>query len=200
MSNNDIYGGKFCSPDEYQISTIGTGYIANYASGNEAKQSGATLTNKRIYFSGSVYMRNTKGHFSSYQQRKIINIRDITGTSYDFYRPLQYVLWGVLLPILCPGITSILTDGNGDAMFSMFVISIILSIVLVIIYFVKRMTLLTIEYAGGNIAFNVRWIQKHEQDDFIRNIHLVLDKIYGAEAVTHDCVNTSEVFTDLPDL
>jgi hypothetical protein len=63
------------------------------------------------------------------------------------------------------------------------------------------MTLLTIEYAGGNIAFDVRWLQKHEQDDFIRNIHLAKDNLYGKAAALQGFVSTDdEADNSIPDL
>ncbi len=91
MSNKGNYGGTFCAPDERQISTIGSGYMANIISDSNVSKAGATLTNKRIYFSGSVYTLNHRGHFVSYKQRKIVNINDVTGTGYVFYRPLHYI-------------------------------------------------------------------------------------------------------------
>ena len=189
------YGGVFCSPDERQISTIGTGYIANYVSGGGARQAGATLTSKRIYFSGAVFTRNDRGRFVSYKQRKIVNVRDVTGTGYDFYRPLHLILWGIILMILCP-LIALVTDSE-DAIVPVSILLIVLFIGFLIAYFVKRMTLLYVEYAGGNIAFNVKWIQKHEQDDFIRNIHLVKDKLYSSAALDQGFVTTPDEIPDL---
>jgi uncharacterized membrane protein YgdD (TMEM256/DUF423 family) len=200
MSSKNVYGEQFCSPDEQQISTLGTGYIANYASGGGARQAGATLTNKRIYFSGTVYTRNSKGHFVSYKQRKIVNTRDVTGTGYDFYRPLHLVLWGILLLVLCPLVSAILSEGDGEIVGPMLVVGILLFVGFIIAYFVKRMTLLYVEYAGGNIAFNVKWIQKHEQDDFIRNIHLVKDKLYSTAAVAQGFFSEHKETDEIPEL
>lgn len=190
--------GLFCSPDEQQISTIGTGYVANYVSGGGGKQAGSTLTNKRIYFSGNVFTRNSRGHFVSYKQRKIVNARDVTGTGYDFYRPLHFVFWGILLLILCP-MVAIIMDSE-DAIGPLLVMGIVLLVGFIIAYFIKRMTLLYIEYAGGNIAFDVRWIQKHEQDDFIRNIHLVKDKLYSTAANAQGFVSDREAVDEIPEL
>lgn len=126
----------------------------------------------------------------SYRQRKIVNVRDVTSTGYDFYRPLHLIFWGIILLILCP-LVAVIMD-NEEALLPMFIVGLVLFIGFLIAYFVKRMTLLYVEYAGGNIAFDVRWIQKHEQDDFIRNIHLVKDKLYSTAAV-------DQGFVSLPD-
>ena len=79
-------------------------------------------------------------------------------------------------------------------------IGIVLFAVFLVSYFVKRMTLLCVEYAGGNIAFDVRWIQAHEQDDFIRNIHLTKDKVYSKSAVEQGFVSNTDDEEQIPDL
>ena len=32
MADGSAYGGQFCSPDERSITTLGTGYVANFLS------------------------------------------------------------------------------------------------------------------------------------------------------------------------
>ena len=190
MSNGNVYGGQFCSPEERQICTIGTGYIANYISGSGAKQAGATLTNKRVYFSGTVYARNSSGRFSIFSRRQIVNTRDITGTGYDFYRPIQWLLWAFMFIAFSP--IAIFAIKSEDISMAVTVGLLVLSLVCFILYFALRQTLLFIEYAGGNIAFSVKMIQKHEQDDFIRNIHLAKDYLYGNSAVEQGFVNDGD--------
>jgi hypothetical protein len=68
-------------------------------------------------------------------------------------------------------------------------------------YSIYRKTLLTIEYAGGNIAFDARWLQAKEQDTFIRNIHLAKDKLVSMTAVEQGFVSgDNEVADEIPDL
>jgi len=202
MNNGNKYGGKFCSPDERQISTIGTGYLANTISDAGTKRAGATLTNKRVYFSGSVYTLNNKGRFVSYNQRKIINNRDITGTGYVYYRPLYYIWWSILSLVLgFIGMAYLANNSSDDDIaFIALALGVIFFIIFLIRYFIKRMTLLCVEYAGGNIAFDVRWIQKHEQDDFIRNIHLVKDNLYHRAAVDQGFTMDNDDSDIIPDL
>lgn len=202
MNNSSKYGGTFFSPDEHQICTIGTGYLANTISGAGSKRAGATLTNKRVYFSGSVYSLNNKGRFVSINQRKIVNNRDITGTGYVFYRPLHYVWWSIVSLVLGI-IISLYLDSqprSDEAPMFPLAIGIVLFAVFLVSYFIKRMTLLCVEYAGGNIAFDVRWIQKHEQDDFIRNIHLTKDIVYSKSAVEQGFVSNIDDEDQIPDL
>jgi len=202
MNNSNTYGGTFFAPDERQISTIGSGYLANSVFGSGTKRAGATLTNKRLYFSGSVYTLNSKGRFVSYIQRKIVNNRDITGAGYVFYRPLHYIWWGIIsLFAGFFGSLFIVSASDSEELAGIALwLGIILGITFIVSYFIKRMTLLCIEYAGGNIAFDVRWIEKQEQDDFIRNIHLVKDKLFSRSAADQGFagdVNDSDLIPEL---
>ena len=208
MAVRNTYGGKFCSPDERQIATIGTSYIANFLSGGGAKQAGATLTNRRIYFSGKVFSFNDNGHLSSVKQRKIVNVRDVTGVGYIQYNPIQYLVWGfavLIFGIMVFALTGTSTWqgwepsplGIGGLVTGMQV-----SICLIVLFFLYRKTLLSIEYAGGNIAFDARWLQSNEEDTFIRNIHLAKDKLYSVAAVEQGFVGGGEEIDadDTPDL
>lgn len=199
MSDSNIYGGQFCTPDEKSITTIGTGYIANYVSGGSTKQVGATLTNKRIYFSGKVFTFVGR-RATVLNRRQIVNVRDVTGTGYDFYRPIHFITLACLSVVL-----SLLVVLVGDLWGEMRVIipaiGIILGVAFLIRYFNKKQTLMFIEYAGGNIAFEVKWIQKHEQDNFIRNIHLAKDKLYSMTAAAQGFhANNLESSDEIPEL
>jgi hypothetical protein len=200
MNNSNVYGGVFCTPDERQVCAIGTGYLANFVSGGSGARAGATLTNKRVYFSGIVYTFIGR-KLAILSRRQIVNTRDITGTGYDFYRPIRYIIMAVLSLILLPVFGLIMRDNWGGG-FTGFAITfgIILFIVFLVTYFNKRRTLMFVEYAGGNIAFNVQWIQKHEQDDFIRNIHLVKDNLYSNAAEAQGFVTAESLVDVIPEL
>ena len=193
-SIGNTYGGKFCSPDESQIVTIGTGYIANFLSGGEIEKAGATLTNKRVYFSGNVFSFTDKGHLTSMKEQKIVNVRDVTGTGYKQFNPIQYIIWAVIA--LISGIVVYSTPMDNLGVW----IGGITFAVLIVVFFIRRKTLLTIEYAGGNIGFDVRWLQKKEQDVFIRNIHLAKDKLYSMTAVEQGFTVDSRESDEIPDL
>lgn len=200
-NNRNVYGGQFFSPDERQICTIGTGYLANYMAGGQGKRAGATLTNKRVYFSGTVYTF-INGRFSALNRRQIINTRDITGTGYDFYRPIGWIIAAVLSALAGLVVAFSIYP-------ALLIVGAILCIIFIIIYSNQRMTLIFIEYAGGVggiIAFDIRWIQKREQDDFMRSIHLVKDNLYKNAAEAQGFVSTknsgagSFTVDEIPDL
>jgi hypothetical protein len=181
MTNSNIYGGQFFSADEKEICSVGTGYIANYVSGGGISRAGATLTNKRVYFSGSTFYIDVKGDPVQLKQRKVINTRDITGTSYLFFNPINYVIYAALTAL--GGVGSMLFFGGTAGVIGL-MISLVIAGILGVKYYLACLTLISIEYAGGSIAFDVRWIQPHEQDNFIRNVHLAKDALHGITAAS----------------
>ena len=197
MENRNTYGGKFCSPDERQVTTIGTGYLASFLSGGGAERAGATLTNKRIYFSGKVFSLSDKGTLQSIKQQKIVNVRDVVGVGYMKHNPIQYIVRSVISLILGILMYEVSPLGAGGL-----VIGMLVSAVMIALFFLYRKTLLSIEYAGGNIAFDSRWIQLNEADTFIRNVLLTKDKLYSMAAIEQGFVidGSKAGADDKPDL
>jgi len=192
MANSNTYGGQFCSPDEWQITTLGSGYIANFLSGGGADKAGATLTNKRIYFSGNTFTFNDKGQLSSIKEQKIVNVRDVTGVGYKQHSPIQYIIYGAIALVL--GV--LLSELTSLAL----MLGLVISIAFFAVFFLGRKTLLSVEYAGGNISFDARWLQSNEQDVFIRNIHLAKDNLYSTAAVAQGFVSDFDAADEIPDL
>lgn len=196
----NVYGGEFCSPTEKQITTLGTGYVANFISSGGLGRSGATLTNKRVYFSGNAFTFNDKGSLVETKEQKIVNVRDVTGAGYKQYNPTHYIIKAAIAFVLglAFDLTFLDSFGIGSG------IGVLAGIGFGVMFHIYRKTLLSVEYAGGNISFDVRLFQPHEQDTFIRNIHLAKDKLYSRTAVEQGFTDSdsgdSEVDDDIPSL
>ena len=188
MPNSNVYGGQFFNNDEHEICSIGTGYVANFVSGGDASRAGATLTNKRIYFSGSIFTIKDDGEPVQLKQRKVVNTRDITGTGYLFYNPIKWLGYAIIAVVV--GIGSAFTM-DGNIAIGGLLLGLVVGGGCAAAWYTHRMTLFVIEYAGGSIAFDVRWVQAHEQDDFLRNIHLSKDALYGVSAAAQGFVSVS---------
>jgi|GEM_PF-2787083 len=181
QKNEAVHARNFCHPDEKAILTIGSGYVANFISGSGAGQVGATLTNKRIYFSGNVYTLDNNGKLQAVKQQKIVNVRDVTGNGYTTYSPIHLMIYGIFA--LLGGILSFAMEVDFSNILNIFGgVGLSVGVALIIAYFATAKTLLVIEYAGGNIAFNAAWLMSNEQDTFIKTIHLAKDKLYSTAA------------------
>ena len=190
MKEDSVYENDFLGSDERRISSIGAGYTADYKAKGKSGLLGATLTNKRVYFSGLFYTRNISGRYVLCKQRKIINIRDITGTGYDFCRPKQNIWLSIVFFLLAAVGSFIVIMYVPESMsyisnillFVSGAIPLGISILFICIYFAGKKTLFTIDYTGGNIAFNAKKIGPDEQNDFMRYIHHVKDALYSMVA------------------
>lgn len=61
--------------------------------------------------------------------------------------------------------------------FPLFRICLIFSIFFIFLYFKSRKTLISIQYAGGVIAFNVNWFPQSEIEDFQRQLRIAKDNV-----------------------
>jgi hypothetical protein len=174
----------FFSPNEKRITMLGTGYAANFITDGTLQSAGATLTNKRIYFSGKAFHLDAKGKPIMTKKRKILNVRDVTGTGYELYEPIHYLISGAVGALGAVG-------AQVGEFLGMFGIATGLGIaaISIALYFIYRKTLMYIEYAGGNIAFDVRWFLDADLDNFVRNIHLVKDKMYNTAATEQEVIS-----------
>jgi hypothetical protein len=158
--------GKFFSPIEKQIATIGTSYMIEFLSTGSIIKAGATLTNKRLYFSGKTLTTGPSRQFVT--SRKIVNVEDITGTGFIINSPIYLMVLSILS--ILGGIIGFATEITGVG-----VVGIILFILFLVIYYLRKETILFVEYAGGYIGFSVKWIEYAEQENFIKQIHLAKD-------------------------
>jgi len=158
---------KFCSSDEQEISTLGAGYQLG-----DQLEVGATLTNKRIYYSAGL-------------EKKVVGVHDVTGVGFKKLNPTQYIVYAVLG--LISGIVAYFLEFVGELGVS---IGIGVFIIFLIVYFVSRRAVFLIEYAGGKIEFYVEWAQSDKLRTFVYNIHLVKDKQLNITEIIERTNNT----------
>lgn len=69
----------------------------------------------------------------------------------------------------------------------MIFIPIIMSVLFYFIYYKSKKAIISIQYAGGEIAFDVKWFSQQEVDDFQRQLRLAKDmSLEEAENVTRE--------------
>jgi hypothetical protein len=181
LKSKNVRRCEFCSLDERAITTLGTGYVASFVAAGYMNRVGATVTNKRVYFSGTSFHLNSKGKPVQEKEQKIVNIRDVTSTGYKLYSPIHYLIAGGLAGL------GVLLGVNAVVGFEEGIMAGLAPVIIgIVLYHLYRKTLMCIEYPCGNIAFDVRWFEEGEPDAFIRNIHLLKDKIYSAAAAEQE--------------
>ena len=169
MIRNSIYGVQFDDPDEQQLATLGKGFASGDTLSVENNQPGATLTNKRVYFSGKIYNFAGKGLVIT-KQRRTFELHDITQMSYYTFRPIHFALIGIAL--LAIGLY-FLIDGIGryGFMFQFGAVGVVFGIVLLVVYLGEKKKLLLVVHKDGKLAFDEKWFLRDKLKDFINDFN-----------------------------
>ena len=100
----------------------------------------------------------------------------------------MYILAGMQAPVL-PILISLLL--------------LIVGIVCLCVYFVRKRTVFRIDYAGGNIGFDLRWITMDESENFQRVLRMCKDldeqKTKQNENAAVNAKNGNNTFSSVPD-
>ena len=155
--------------DEVIVAKLGNGYFQNLITTGDISKVNAILTQKRLYLSGKSYdISVSNGALTSFKISKVINIEDVTGTGFVYISNIKFILFAILFFIVA------LLTMNSYA--NLALISILISIALVIAFYINQKSIFKIEYAGGSIGFDVKWLNVNESVIFQKKIYQVKDK------------------------
>lgn len=164
---------NFVENDETAIATLGSGYLQNIVSGNVSSIK-AVLTQKRVYLCGKCLEKNGK-IWSRRKISRIIEVEDITGTGFEYANNIIWLILGIFIAAASVLLGIILGLAVYEEYFIILLFA-LASIPFFIINVLQRRTLFQIEYAGGKIGFDVKWLNPQESMYFQRQIHLIKAK------------------------
>ncbi len=164
----------FVNKNERLISTLGNSYIQNFISNGILSKGFSFITDKRVYFQGKSYnvFYNNSGNpkIVKNSRSQIVDLKDVTGTEIKHYNPIHYLIIAIVFFIFLLILLSI-----GFSEFKIYIIPIILAYVF--LYFKNKISLISIQYAGGEIAFDIRWFSQNEIDNFQKQLRLAKDNV-----------------------
>lgn len=164
----------FVNKNERLISTLGNSYIQNFISNGILSKGFSFITDKRVYFQGKSYnvFYNNSGNPKIFKNSRsqIVDLKDVTGTEIKHYNPIHYLIIAIVFFIFLLILLSI-----GFSEFKIYIIPIILAYVF--LYFKNKISLISIQYAGGEIAFDIRWFSQNEIDNFQKQLRLAKDNV-----------------------
>lgn len=159
-------------PDEKVLGKLGNGYLVNALFGR-ARNVNATLTDKRVYFKGEMYIGSTLKNMTKTTQSQIIDLEDVTGSGF-IYSTLSLIslfvfiitaLLGLLLVII-----SFFPSYDEEIVLLLSLIPFSFSAISLIVFLVKfilsRSVFFFIQYAGGNISVDAKIIGLPDVADF----------------------------------
>lgn len=166
----------FVNKNERLISTLGNSYIQNFISTGILSKGFSFITDKRVYFQGKSYnvFYNNSGNpkIVKNSRSQIVDLKDVTGTEIKHYNPIHYLILAIVFFI---GLIFTLSFGRNFYVFSYYIIPIVLAYVF--LYFKNKISLISIQYAGGEIAFDIRWFSQNEIDNFQKQLRLAKDNV-----------------------
>ena len=198
------YGGKykslFMSPNEKLVTVLGNSYVENFFQDGTVRNGFAVVSDKRAYFQGNNYYisHDAKGNkkIIKNQQSRTVDLKDVTGTGTDSYTNIAWKIWGFIsLIVVVFGLICFWTmtahaaesQPVSASASSMGSIDVILQLVLFAIptfcfymYQRSKVSLITIQYAGGEIGFDKNWFTQQEIDLFQKQLRLAKDKAIEA--------------------
>lgn len=215
----------FMSPKEKLVTTLGNTYIQNFLNNGSLKKGFAVVSDRRVYFQGTTYEIVTKksGRKKAIKTRKsrTVDLKDVTGTGYDCYSNYVIKILSILLFIagLIFWLTTLFSFEDKSyydtkLVFHLSGIHVVILCMLLLpglislaIYFHSKVNLVAVQFAGGEIAFDIRWFSEKEIADFQRQLRLakdraveeadnaVADKLQAAVSLASSGQQTSQVIS-----
>ena len=167
-------------PSEVHMGTLGVDYVSNFLISGDLSKTILVLTDKRLYQKGKAFERNSSNGFSQVNTQKVVDIKDITGTSLINYKPLllKILIMGLMVMFSLSSLSSLMIFFISDFRFkSLFQTLISIPIVFGLYWFYKKIDkrFFVVEYAGGSIATDSSLYKESEIHEFQKLISNLKD-------------------------
>lgn len=150
---------------ENVIAILGKNYAQNYLDTGNISNGFVILSNERVYFKGSC-MYKVNGKYHSSDEERVLDLKDVTGTGFETINPI-HLLWtaiGIWILTFFYWISPLSTKGQQFDL--IFCIGLVVGAVFAFRYITHKSTIFRIDYAGGNIAFDLVFASQNEAENF----------------------------------
>ncbi len=178
----------FMSQNERFVAVLGKDYSEKYLENGKCPEEFAIISDKRLYSFGRSYDIGTnlfgKKTVRENKQSKTIDLKDITGTGEEAYRPSRWLVLGIihLILIIVGLIGGMIIDVMQEAAEEVYTITgiIVVLFFFMIVYFIihirSKIRILAVQYNGSEMGFDMAYFTMEEIDDFQRNLRIAKDK------------------------
>jgi hypothetical protein len=184
----------FHSKDEEFIAMIGKGYLSSIIAGDDFSKTAVILSNKRIYQTGKIFEFNSENNALEITSgKKVINIEDVSGTSYRTltYPALLYI--GIFLLVFCLVMAfGVFKDADDAFKIITFCVGLVLAILFTVMYAIKSEQYFLIEYNGGTMGIPTKFYNEAELNEFQQIISAEKDSIKSGFKEYKECPFCSE--------
>ena len=191
----------FMSQNERLVAVLGKDYSEKYLEKGKCPEAFAIISDKRLYSFGRSYDIGTnlfgKKTVRENKQSKTIDLKDITGTWEGSYRPICWLMVGiihlilVIAGIIAGMILAVEQDTPTEAliMFGFIPVLLFFMIIYIIIHIVSKIRVLAVQYNGSEMGFDMAYFTTEEIDDFQRNLRIAKDKVIESNRNTEQTVS-----------
>ncbi|MCL2488471.1 MAG: SHOCT domain-containing protein [Oscillospiraceae bacterium] len=190
----------FVSNTEKFICSLGNTCAQTFLSTGVLGNGFAVLSDKRVYFKGTCFIREGK-RFSKRLEERIVDVKDVTGTGFIHKNPV----WALIVAIICcvlvffailsalSSVSMTVSSNNLQNRFSYrdnklsisdvlpffmpVIFFAVLTTVFLLIYRSQKRSLFEIQFAGGGIAFDTHWFKADESQKFQNCIRIAKDNV-----------------------
>lgn len=191
--NEKTFKDYFVDSSEKQITVLGGSFLHNFISNGDLSNGFCVVTDKRVYFKGKCYYKEGK-HYRRSTEERTVDLKDVTGSGFMEAKNISFLFLAVAFAIagflitffVCSGLNAPVGVGIGGGLF----IAPCAALIPVILYFVLRMKLFEISYAGGKIAFKSTSYGKAEMQQFQKDLRKAKDDFNSNNSVHANMAST----------
>lgn len=157
----------FFDPKERQIAVLGGSFLRNILSAGGVSSGSCVLSDKRLYFKGVCFTKDY-GNFFQTDEENAVDVKDITASGFTKYSQLNFLIFGIILMI----IAIFLLSRSGPVIGG---IAAGIALIPFLAYYLSKVKLFYVVFAGGRIAFRAGNYSKKEINEFQKALRLTID-------------------------
>lgn len=172
----------FYSNNEVLIDTLGSGLISTIVVQGDFGKSVMFCSNKRVYQKGKIIVRDRLGKFVYHNGDKSVDLREITGLSFQIESQIsrfKFIIFLIIIGIVGFAFSKDVGRAYYDQITFFSWVSFLSGIILTLIYYMKKPKYFIIEFAGGEMITNCNWYARKSIKRFMKNIALQKDEIFN---------------------
>lgn len=178
--NDARFTRLFMSPNEKLVTTLGNNYIQNYLHNGSVRNGFAVVSDKRAYFYGTSYTISYNGrgnpNANKMSRSQVVDLKDVTGSGFIRMVNIGYAVLAWALVIISIFLIMLLYDIEEGLAVIGGLAALSALLFLIYKYYDNKLSLISIQYAGGEIAFDIRWFSGQEINNFHQQLRLAKDK------------------------
>lgn len=168
----------FVDSNENEIATLGGGYLQNFISSGSLGNGFCTVTDKRVYFKGNCFTKIGNSYRST-SEEKTVDLKDITGSGFKIIKKTWLMVLAIIssawLLVSAIGCFSSMANDNGSFIPMLIFLAVLPTVVLWVLYFLLKIRVFEITFAGGEIAFKASNYNEGEISEFQRALRQAKD-------------------------